>query len=231
MFRQKPSRYVLFNQAKNFIDGVVFARQQGTPLGHCLNFNCDLLGVQSDSFIKHFTKLASDWLRPQGIPPTWNYMRENPGDNKPNVHLTMHIPPGVRKEFVSRQTSWALTASGRSRLRPKSVVTRYVGIERGQPFRIITDDEYVDHAEVWFRYLLKGAEEWICDDLNMAHHPQGEVIGRRLGMSENISAKARNAAGFAMSRRSAVMFRDRASWDQLAIYRDVSIFRRSDLSP
>jgi hypothetical protein len=169
--------------------------------------------MRIDSFVlaHRFSKLSMDWLRTKGVASAYIWIRENPHQSD-NLHLTIHVPSELSKAYAGMQRKWLKLAG--ARYRKNGMYSQVVGIRPGDKIRELTPDEYLEHLERWLGYCLKGAHPDVCDELQIAHDPQGGLWGRRVGLSQNISRKAREEDGFKFRRMGAPMFPARARLDR-----------------
>ena len=213
-FTVKLSNGISKNQAMNVIDGSVFARQIGLPLNRAITFNCSILNVSSLEVAHRFSKLSTDWIRTKGCTTSHLWVRENP-KGIDNLHWTAHVPTHLTKEYTTIQMDWIRRIAGK--YRKGGIQSQKIGIRPGERDRVLTDIEFLNHLERWIGYCLKGCDESVCDYLEIRHKPQGGVWGRRVGLSENISRKARQTARFEFRRRGAGMFPVRARMEFLPV--------------
>lgn len=69
--------------------------------------------------------------------------------------------------------------------------------------------ELLVNIEGAIAYLLKGAEPDVCEVLKIDHQWQGEVEGKRCGVSQSISKAARDRGGYVppLNTRGSLIFR------------------------
>lgn len=211
-FHIKLSNFITPLQASNLIDGAVFAYKNGIGFSRAIHFNCSVMKVDSFVLAQRFSKLSSDWLRSKGAKPAYAWIRENPA-GVDNLHWSGHVPDDLSKAFVKMQKRWVKEAGGK--VRKNGILSQKIGIRPGERDRILSDTEYCNNLHRWTGYLLKGSIEDVCDELCIDHQPQGAVWGRRVGLSENISRKARLHEGFQFNRRGAPIHPSRVNLDRL----------------
>lgn len=200
--------------AVNLYEAVAFVNRQ---FGRCLNTHIvpafgmmGLSAVEGAAVVSLFNHEAAKWLRGRGEEHVYVYVHEQARDKGFHTHLLAHVPHHLAKDF----TAWATGAFARLAGRPLTKEDVYVQVEaRGRvPSQLSTQ---------WnlFRYMTKSldpAGKLSLGDGRVMN--AAEVFGmkrlratgpvecqRRYGMSTNIGAGARKAAGF----RSAL------SWGEL----------------
>ena len=171
----------------------VFTAQEHRPLNRHTTIHFEAAGIdQPVRAIGQYLKLAGDWLRTRGQPFAYIWVRES-GDRKgEHVHILMHVPPQMAKQFARRERGWrkrigARPALGAFRSTPVGRSYRHgeVGIQFGE--------SYCDHLNEIVAYLVKGAEPVAVKALgHVRAEPGGELWGKRTGTSENIGRAARS---------------------------------------
>ena len=181
------------SEVRNIMAAAVFTAQEHRPLNRHTTIHFDAAGIdQPVRAIGQYLKLASDWLRTRAQPFAYIWVRES-GDRKgEHVHILMHVPPRLAKEFALRERRWrkrigARPARGAFRSTPVGRSYRHgdLGIQFGESYR--------DHLNKIVGYLVKGAEPVAAKALGLVRvAPGGELRGKRTGMSENIGRAARS---------------------------------------
>lgn len=139
-----------------------------------------------------------DWLAYKAkqqrvaIPPDYIYAFENPDDDDvPHVNWALHVPDRLRAEFEAKLARWVEKVQGRL-----------------DPFDIHVQPITPSHAKRLAKYICKGTDAafvsyFYLDDV---HAPQGEIWGKRAGVSPSIGTAIRKEAGFRPRRGRAVQF-------------------------
>lgn len=132
-----------------------------------------------------------DWLNYKGktsggdpLTPSYIYAFENPANESPHINWGVHVPPGLIGEFHAKLPGWIEKVQGPLGHR----TCRVLPIERQRAKRLA-------------KYIVKGTEAGFVDhfflrDLTDAHGPQGEVWGKRAGVSPSLGPAVRRAARF-----------------------------------
>jgi hypothetical protein len=112
-------------------------------------------------------------------PPMGVHTFENP-DGHMHVNWVVHVPPGHEREFERKARRWVERAHGAS-----------------EPFDVVIKP--ITHTpKSLAKYILKGTDPRFVDHffLGEVAAPQGEVWGRRAGISQAVGIRARKKAGF-----------------------------------
>lgn len=197
-------------QAREVIDAATFAWYSDIPLTMILHFQLEKLERRPQEFISDYLKQVGDWLRIQGHPRIYIWVLEKPPGKSVNAHMLLHLPDALRKPFANMQRGWLKQAG----LEWEKKVLRYqkIGIKPGSRDRPLGIGEYLMHLEIAVSYLLKGADKKTNAVLRIDQKPQGTISGKRVGISEGISKKARLQAGYEppASERVTILFNRRS---------------------
>ena len=180
--------------ARNLIEATCFAVQSDLPFNRMVTIHWDAAGVADDlKATGLFLKLASDWVRRHGGKTAFIWVRENgPGKGR-HVHILMHLPPDVAREFNRYQRRWLQTCG--AQWRAKVLLSRPVG--RSLRHALTGGADYVANLSEALSYVLKGADHRAREMLGIERcEPGGRVVGKRCGVSQNIGPAAREG-GFA----------------------------------
>ena len=93
--RGRRSTALRLSDVQNIIAAAVFTANNTEPLNRhtTIHFEAAEIGDPVGA-LRRYTKLARDWLRTQGAPFAYIWVRES-GDGKgEHAHLLMHVPPG-----------------------------------------------------------------------------------------------------------------------------------------
>jgi hypothetical protein len=179
--------------ATNIIQAARFAFAIDLPLNRFVTINWATSGAASGfNPTSRFLKLAGDWLSTNGVVRTWIWTREAGHHTGEHVHIAMHVPPSLGREFGNRQRAWAKTAG--ARWWTGTIKTRPVGRSSSHAFHGVQYGErYEDHLRMTVEYLLKGtsADTAAVAGLAISRVPGGRIAGKRAGTSANIGASAR----------------------------------------
>lgn len=127
-----------------------------------------------------------DWLtyharkdHAPGLPPLYVFSFENPGA-VPHVNWVIHVPPALRDEFKHKLLRWV------DRVHP----TR-------RPFDVSAQAITSGTSKSVVKYIMKGTDPGYIDHffLRRVYAPQGEIIGKRAGLSAALGPASRKKAG------------------------------------
>jgi hypothetical protein len=193
--RGRRSTSLTLAQVRNIMAAVVFTAKEHRPLNRHTTIHFDAAGIADPvAALRAYTKLMRDWLRMQGAPFAYIWVREAGEHKGEHAHLLLHVPPDLTGAFARRERGWrkrigATRALGAFRSTP--VGRSYRHAESGIQF----GEHYSDHLAAIVSYLCKGAEARAVRALRLSRvEPGGELWGKRTGMSENIGRAARQRA-------------------------------------
>jgi len=163
------------------------AKKLGYPLNTFVTINFEMLGFECVEAIRCFSRIRTNYFakwvtrRPvragfKSMPPAHVWVFENPHGIL-NVHWAIHIPSGHEQEFAERLVKWLEKVGGKEvpagavDVRPVTCVSRLS------------------------LYFLKGAHPAYTTYSRIRHEPQGEIPGRRYGVSRCLNRTARKKAG------------------------------------
>jgi hypothetical protein len=178
--------------ARNLIEATCFAVHVDLPFNRMVTIHWDAARVADDlEATGLFLKLASDWLRRHGGKTAFVWVRENgPGKGR-HVHILMHLPPDLAREFNRHQRRW-LQSCG-AEWRAKVLLSRPVGRSLRQALSGGAD--YEGNLSEALQYVLKGVDHRARETLGIERsEPGGQVVGKRCGVSMNIGRETRRKA-------------------------------------
>ena len=193
--RVRRSTALTLPQVRNIITGAQFAAATGAPLNRHTTFHFEAAGIADPvATLRAYTKLMRDWLRTQGAPFAYIWVREAGEHKGEHAHLLLHVPADLIAAFARRERGWrkrigAQRALGAFRSTPVGRSYRHAesGIQYGEL--------YNDALAGIVSYLVKGAEPPAVKALGLTRvESGGELWGKRTGMSENIGRAARRRA-------------------------------------
>lgn len=180
----RVSHHIQRRPAVNIHHAERYSRHIGFPLNRfvTINFSHTLCKMEraSHEFRRLLAQRFAPWLRrtkgSTGVPPTYVWALEAAG-GKVAVHWMVHIPAGLRRTFEAKIRQWLTGMMGQIELQAVKVqaVHNPVGLRR---------------------YILKGTEPFWAAHLNVEHVPQGVIVGKRSGFSENLGPTARKLNGY-----------------------------------
>jgi len=137
-----------------------------------------------------FIDLLTKALRRHGSATAWIWVHEN-GDSKGgHCHLLVHVPAALVQVVTRLQKGWLRRITGQP-YRPRVILSKPIGGRLG--LELSNPDLHAANLSTVQSYLLKGASEAASARCGLHRlEPGGRVIGKRCGISQNISAKARS---------------------------------------
>lgn len=124
------------------------------------------------STFKRAMKRMGQWLRDNGVPVAFIYVHENPGDEKPNSHVLVHVPAQLIDAFVAKAGDWFDALDGGVKVDPRNDAQRRA---KGLGTRL--------------QYMSKGAPFLVCRDYegHRARGGQGPIHFKRAGVAQLLS--------------------------------------------
>lgn len=190
--RGRRSTTLRLSEVDNILAAAVFTGEIRAPLNRHTTIHFDAAGIPDPvAAIGKLTKLAGDWLRTQGAPFAYIWVREAGERKGEHVHLLWHVPPRLVRSFARRERGW------RKRIGAKPSLGAFHSTPIGRSYRhaeqeVQFGERYSDHLAEIVGYLMKGTEPAAVKALSLGRtEPGGELWGKRSGMSENIGRAAR----------------------------------------
>lgn len=194
--RQPPlrrSQFINRKHAQSIFRAFDFASALGLPFTVYVVLNIrETASLSATTAFTHIRHKYRDWLAyarraADGhlCQPTYAYTLENKA-GLIHVNWAVHVPPAWMAEFLEKLPRWSEKVHGKVELFDIDVQSIKLGTEK----RLA-------------KYFLKGTDPAFVDHfyLREVHAPQGEIWGKRAGMSMNVGATARRNAGFKKPRR------------------------------
>lgn len=172
------------------------APEIGLPLNRLVTIHWERAGIAPGPAIAAATarllKYARDWLRGHRQPFAYVWVRENDcgdGTKGDHVHILCHVPDGMT--FGRNQMRWLRLIAG-APYRARVIDTRRVGGHANTA--TASPDHYQANLEAVADYVLKGAERDAAEVLGLGRWGDGgRIMGRRSGISRNLSAAVQNS--------------------------------------
>jgi hypothetical protein len=167
---------------RSIVEAIDLAEKIGRTLNVCADINWSRTDADDDREGKHgaaWRKAAGRWLRHHGAGGlTGYYVREAPDAavRRPNTHHSIHVPMHLLDRFKRDAPGFLPKAA-----RPLDCDAVYV-----QPIMPTDQDRRNRHE-----YLLKGTHPKARVKMKRRRIPQGRVIGKRCGFTEDIGPAAR----------------------------------------
>jgi hypothetical protein len=207
--RSKGTLFLSEAQANNAIMGAGFAEKIDRLLNHAIAIHFHKGGMtrRAQEFVVHYLRLASQWMADRGTTLTYLWHLEhsvNDKDKGLHVHILLHVPRALGDDFRQRaREQWAVKA-GVTKLVRGVVDIQPIGGRR-QRYYDKEHNENEDHRARYcrslkgaMRYLLKGLDpsgpgqiKSLPEILGISTKPNEMIYGKRMGLSENIGARAR----------------------------------------
>tara|TARA_R110002072_G_scaffold302681_1_gene487270 strand:+ start:22212 stop:22961 length:750 start_codon:yes stop_codon:yes gene_type:complete len=210
--KTKVSTHISFASAKTLHHACRFARPQG---GHQSRHGCppanvsapvslnlfvtiqwNLTNSKQDNFAALRNQRFCRWLRTRcdqlgiSVAPYYVYARE-----KNHVHWLVHIPEELIDEFTDLVSRWVTS------LEQKGNAQRKRAQNHDPAPKGTVKIERVGNSVAVRKYLLEGMRPADAFRLGIKKiSPQGEIVGRRTGVSRTLGPAARKAAGYKAQR-------------------------------
>lgn len=205
--RTRYSDRISERQAINVLEAASFAAQIGKPLNKYITLNFAKLKIEDHEvtpILGRYIKYIQQWSkrRCSGHSQSYIYIRETNQGGNSHVHIMLSVPNALNREFRINNLKWIKLAIQRKFTRDKGFLeTRSIG-----PSYLTCETNpllYGQNLEELVRYLLKETTEDTREKLMMEEtkgksnyldkESKNIVIGRRVGVSENIGRKARSS--------------------------------------
>lgn len=174
------------SQCVNVTEAAWHAPEVGVPLNRFITINWSTARVESPrAATAFFLKRAGDWLADRGLQRAYVWVRENDGGD--HVHILIHVPSRLARDFSRRQRGW-LRALGAER---RSGVIKTDAVARDYAAADASPAYYRQNLDVVIRYLLKGASEQAASFTDHRRRETGLVQGQRAGVSHDLGRRAR----------------------------------------
>lgn len=191
------SDFLVPQKVSNLHQAAFHAMTVGLPLNRFVTIHWERGGL-TDRFHRatgRFLKLAQDWLRVRGHQTAFVWVRENGDRVGEHVHILLHVPPPLARDFSHRQRGW-LKACGVERyrkgvIRSKSVGRNYrhalVGVQAGEC--------YAGQLARVLGYILKTTDPETRRRLGIKYGARASRMeDKRAGTSQNLGRAARERA-------------------------------------
>ena len=168
------------------------SRAIGLPLTRMITIHWQAAGVALADMVKatgRFLDLLTKALARHKSKTAWLWTLEN-GDRKGgHCHLLVHVPAALVSVLTRLQKGWLKRITGRDYVKKvihSKPIGGRLGLENGNP------ELHGTNLAVALGYVLKGAGPEAASKFGLARlEPGGRIIGKRCGVSQNVSAKAR----------------------------------------
>lgn len=116
-------------------------------------------------------KRMGQWLRDNGARFAWCFVHENPGDLKPNSHVLVHVPRGLRRAFTAKANDWFQALDGGVKVDPRNCAG--------------------SGTDTRLQYMCKGSDDFTCRRYGgrRAKGGQGPIPFKRAGVAQCLRSK------------------------------------------
>ena len=176
---ERHSKYIARRQARNLLDALAFANE----IGLRLNVAVDICWPMFSGIVDDRTRFArcqqrlSKWAKRRGFALTLIWTRELGNYGSPHTHVLIHVPPWLME---SNEFQFALERA----LEPEGGPNHEKAIMIQPAYRPLGK----------LLYNLKGVDPKHASGFGIRPAYQGELSGKRAGVTQNLSAKARHKA-------------------------------------
>jgi hypothetical protein len=174
------STVLSLSKARTIIALASKADEKGLSLNRHVTVHWGALGLSDHDAAwasGRLIKLATDWLRTQGVAPMWLWVRENDngdGSKGPHVHILLHCPHSVHIGRMWRR--WLRNITGKP-YRRRGVHTARIG-GTVNCYQTAPALYQLNLANV-LAYICKGVAPADALTLGIVHTPGGTIIGKR----------------------------------------------------
>lgn len=173
-------------------DAVERTFHSGLPFNRFTTVHWEAAGVADDlKATARLLKLITDWLRSRGRSAAFLWVRENGHRKGRHVHILLHLPPDLLRDFNRRQRKWLAACGARWRrgvLKSEPIGRSYEQALCGGPDYGANLDRVVD-------YVLKGADRQTRERFGIERSENGgAVVGKRCGVSQSLGPSGCRAA-------------------------------------
>lgn len=174
------------------------AHKIGLPFTRMITIHWQAAGLSLEDMVRatgRFIDLMTKTLARHGSKTTWLFVHENAAGNGHekggHVHLLAHVPAVLVSVMKKLQMRWLKQITGQP-YRAKVIRSRPIGGRLG--LEASNPELHLANAQTALAYILKGACPAIAPQFGLLRlQAGGRVIGKRIGTSQNIGAKARAA--------------------------------------
>jgi hypothetical protein len=179
---QRTSYFQRGGDADNARAAVDFADQLGVPLNLCISVNGCFFSdtLRDEKRLARAQERIRHSLNRRGFALYWYWTRELSKSGYPHTHIHAHDPFNDDGVTFQRLLRLAFAPDGRP---------DHCGVHV-QPV-----DDARGGVVGWWRYLFKGLEPLAARQRGINHKQQGEIVGKRCGLTQNLNRAARQRHG------------------------------------
>ncbi|MEM8539414.1 MAG: hypothetical protein AAGF25_00530 [Pseudomonadota bacterium] len=182
------SQHINRKTTQNIYRAFDFAKASGLPMNTYVVINLvDRTDKSSNTVFRGIMARYRRWLRYKyrqspnpALLPIWTYSHENPNNANPHVNLVLHVPANLFEEFERKLRNWVFKEQGTGSFD--------VSVQRITPG---TDKNVAN-------YINKGVDPDYAEHffLDAIASPQGDIFGRRAGVSRAINKEKRDRVNY-----------------------------------
>lgn len=194
---RRRTHHIPSEQVVSVLDAIYFANFQGVLMNAELTMTFMDLGCADDAecheaFARFLDRLRA-WKNGNKVSVPYFYVWERARDRGLHVHFQGHVPAHLHDQFRKWVVASMESLPGRWR-------------KFGRPHLKLRRQPSVNSQFAWTRYLLKGVRpqqglivggrRYRFNECGIKPRVSGEVVFKRVGISESVGAAARKLAGF-----------------------------------
>lgn len=179
-------------QITNMIGAAEHAGRIGLPLNRMVTIHWEQAGIMLAEMTratgKFFDLLSKHWTR-HGFRIAYIWVHENGAGKGGHCHVLLHAPAEIVPSITPKMKKWICRVSGRT-YKKNTVYSRPIGPKLGvEKSQILV---WLANLEQAVGYVVKGGSDDAIQDHGLDRvEAGGFIIGKRCGVSQNISDKAR----------------------------------------
>jgi hypothetical protein len=179
---QRTSYFQRGDDADNALTAIDFADQQDHPLNLAVTIHWSFFSgtLCDEKRLARAQERLRHSLKRRGFNLCWYWTRELSETGYPHTHIHAHNPFNDHGATFKRLLHLAFAPDGRPDHRGVHV----------QPV-----DDVRGGVVGWWRYLFKGLEPLAARERGIDHKPQGKIVGKRCGLTQNLNRAARQQHG------------------------------------
>ena len=162
------------------------------PLNRFITINWQVYGVSEELGSRYTTKYLkkiSHWLKSNGTPTAYIYVRENSKIKGNHVHILIHVTPETLKKLTKLNRKWLKTITGQP-YKKGAVKSETVGPSLECVRWCI--ELYDDNLKRLLDYFLKAVDDQVAYALHIRRHqPSLPMQYKICGYSQGIGPKQR----------------------------------------
>ena len=196
--RDRETTALSVRHVSNLIAASRHARSIGMPFTRMLSIHWQAAGVAPNDVAAatgRFLDIMTKALARHGSATTWLWVQENGEGKGAHIHILAYVPAELVRIMVRLQIGWLRRITGNP-YQSRVIRSDPIGGRRGGRLGIEFTNPAHHAANLGnaLAYVLKGAGRDAAAAFGLSRfNDGGRCIGKRCGVSQNISAKARKA--------------------------------------